>query len=151
MFLTETRGWVWTRRCGISPVLVGEDEPAQLEVSQDHAVLVAVRHRGQHLGEQAARLLLAQALPAAQVRVHVAVVTLQEDVDAVGADHHVPQAAEIGVLADAGVGGQPLLVAAQGNHLWGGKRAALAREPQALQRGLSCTVCMCMYCLRRHQ
>ncbi|TNN45137.1 hypothetical protein EYF80_044676 [Liparis tanakae] len=84
-------------------------EAPQLEVPQHGPVAVAVPHGAQHLGEQKPRLLLAEALPAAHVRVHVAVVTGQEDVHAVPANHHVQQAADVVVVTDASVGGQPLL------------------------------------------
>lgn len=101
----------------ISPVLVREDEPAELQVSQNDSVLVTVCYGVQHLSEQVPRLVLAQTLPAAHICVHVAMVTRQEDVHAVPANHHVQQAADVAVVTDAAVGSQPLLVTTQWKHL----------------------------------
>lgn len=101
----------------ISPVFISEDEPAELQVSHDDSMSVTVLHGVQHLSEQMPRLLLAHALPASHVRVHVAVVTGQEDVHAVLANHHVQQAADVAVVTDPGVSSQTLLVTAQGEHL----------------------------------
>lgn len=100
-----------------SPVPVGEDEPAELQVSEDDATLVTVRHSVQHLSEQTLRLLLVQTLPAAHVRVHVAVVSGQEDVHVVLTDHHIRQAADVVMVTDTVVGSQPLLVTTQGERL----------------------------------
>lgn len=80
-------------------------------------MLVTVRHGVQHLSEQVPRLVLAQALSIAHVCVHVAVVTGQEDIHAVPANHHVQQAADVAVVTDAAVGSQSLLVTTQGEHL----------------------------------
>lgn len=87
-----------------SPVSVSEDEPAKLQVSEDDSVLMTVRHGVQHLGEKKPRLLLIQTLPAAHVRVHVAVVTRQEDVHTVLANHHIQQAADVVMVTDPIVG-----------------------------------------------
>lgn len=59
----------------VSPVSVSEDEPAELQVSQDDSLAVTVCHGVQHLGEQKPRLLLAQTLLAAHIRMHVSMVT----------------------------------------------------------------------------
>lgn len=98
-------------------MLVGEDEPAELQVSQDDSLLMTVRHGVQHLSEQKLRLLLAETLPASHVRVHVAVVTGQEDVHPVLANHHVLQAADVVVVTDADIGSQAVLVTTERNHL----------------------------------
>lgn len=100
-----------------SPVFVGEDEPAEFQVSQDDSMAMAVRHGIQHLSKQMPRLLLAKTLPASHIRVHVAVVTGQEDIHTVLANHHVQQAADVVMVTDPGVGSQPLLVTTQRKHL----------------------------------
>ena len=101
----------------VSPVFVGEDEPAELQVSQDNAVLVTVRHGVQHLSEQMPRLLLADKFPASHIRVHVTVVSGKEDVHAILTNHYVLQAADVVMVTDAGVSSQPLLLTTQRNHL----------------------------------
>lgn len=88
----------------ILPVLVHKDESSQLQVSQDDPLVMAVRHRVQHLSEQTSRLFLIQPLPATHVRVHVTVVIGQEDVQVVRTNHHVLQGADVVVFADAVVG-----------------------------------------------
>lgn len=98
-------------------MFVREDEPAELQVSQDDSVSMTVSHSVQHLSEQMPRLLLAETLPAPHIRVHVTVVTGQEDVHAVLANHHVQQAADVAMVTNPHVGSQPLLVTAQGEHL----------------------------------
>lgn len=105
------------RFSNISPVLVSEDKPAELQVSQNDSVLVTVCYGVQHLSEQVPRLILAQTLPAAHICMHVAMVTGQEDIHAVHANHHVQQATDVAVVTDAAVGSQPLLVTMQGKHL----------------------------------
>lgn len=86
-------------------MFVCEDEPPELQVPQDHAVTVTVRHCAQHLGEETPCLLLVQVLPAANVCVHVTVVMRQEGVDAVLTGNHIQQTADVAVLSDAAVGG----------------------------------------------
>lgn len=71
---------------------------------------MAMCHGIQHLSEQKPRLLLVQTLTGAHISVHVAMVTRQEDVHAVLADHHVQQAADVVMVTKPGVGSQPLLV-----------------------------------------
>lgn len=87
-----------------SSVLVHKDEPSQLQVSKYDSLVMAVRHRVQHLSKQTPRLFLIQPLPAAHVRVHVAVVIGQEDVQVVLTDHHILQSADVVVFTDAVIG-----------------------------------------------
>lgn len=96
----------------VSPVSVSEDESAEFQVSQHNSVAMAVLHSVQHLSKQEPRLLLAQALPAADVSVHVAMVTRQEDIHAVLAHHDVQQATDVVVVTEPSVSSQPLLVTA---------------------------------------
>lgn len=80
-------------------------------------MLVTVLHSSQHLSKQMPCLFFTQALPASQVRVHVAVVSRQKDVRTVLADHHVLQATDVGMVTNLGVGSQPLLVTTQWKYL----------------------------------
>ena len=78
---------------------------------------MAVCHGVQHLSKQKPRLLLAQTLPAAHVSVHVAMMTGQEDIHTVLADHHVQQATDVIMVTKPGVGSQPFLVPMQREYL----------------------------------
>lgn len=102
-----------------SPVLVHEDEAAELQVPEHHSMAVAVHDSIQHLREQEPCLLLTQALPVAHVRVHVAVMTSEENVHVIPANHHVEQPADVVVTTDPSVRLQALLVTSQREHLAG--------------------------------
>lgn len=80
-------------------------------------MLMTVHHSFQHLSEQVPRLLLAQSLPASDVRVHVTVVAGQEHIHSVLANHHVQQAADVLMATNPSIGNQTLLVATQGKDL----------------------------------
>lgn len=98
-------------------MFVCEDKPPQLQVSQDHAVPVTMRHCAHHLDEESPRLLLVQVLPVANVCVHVTMVTGQEGIDAVLTCDHIQQTADVAVLPDAAVAHQRFLVTLQGEDL----------------------------------
>lgn len=87
-----------------SSVSVDEDKSTELQVSQDDSVAMTVRHGVQHLSKQKPRLLFAQALPVAHVRMHVTIVTRQEGMHTVLANHHVQQTTDVVVMTNSGIG-----------------------------------------------
>lgn len=99
------------------PELIGEDESAQLQISENDAVLVAVGHGSQHLSEKTPGLIFTQLFPASHVHVHVAVVSRQEGVRPILPDHHVQEAADAFMATNPVVGSQTFLVATQGKNL----------------------------------
>ncbi len=60
------------------PVLVLKDELPQLEVSEDQAIVVAVRHSWCYLMEKSGSLFLLQLLASANERVHVTMASFEE-------------------------------------------------------------------------
>lgn len=109
-----------------SPFLVGEDELAQLEVSQDDAGLVAVRHGLGHLSEEPAGVLLVQPAAALHQGVHVPKVLVQEDVGLALTQDDVPDTGHVPVGWQDPVGSDLLLVHPHVKHL-GERRERMER------------------------
>lgn len=84
-------------------------------------MVMTVHDSIQHLGEQKPRLLLVKAFPVAHIRVHVTMVTRQEDIHLVLANYNVLQSADVFMFTNPIIGRQPLLVSTQWEHLWGKK------------------------------
>lgn len=102
---------------GGSPVLVLEDKLSQFEVTEDQSVVVAVRHGRGYLMEQSGGLLLPQLLAGADERVHVAIAPLEEHVGSRLPEQDLQDVVDVPMRAQAKVGRQRLLVAANVKYL----------------------------------
>lgn len=99
------------------PVFILKDELPQLEVSEDQAVVVAVRHSWCYLMEKSGSLFLSQLLASANERVHVAMAPLEEHVRSRIPQKNLHYLVNVLMGAQHEVSSQGLLVSTDIKHL----------------------------------